>query len=751
MRFGNMRPCRGTPLSGYHGLFCWLAIGVSGAFAWPLSAAELYVSPAGSDVHPGTEDRPLATLRHAQDVVRAIAKLHKVPVTVYLRGGTYYLPEPIVFTPEDSGSAAAPVVYRSYPGEEVVINGSRLLELSWRTGLGDVRVAKIAAKDLHIDQLFVNGKRQPQARWPNYVLKGGIDTGYNSGMRASGGTPLARFVYDPDRFSPRRWKHPEGAVLHIFQGSGWGNLVWRIGGVDFDRHEIAIGDGGWQMGTLWFGKPDQQVSADSRFFIENVREELDAPGEWYFEREQGLLYYIPPQGLGLDTARIEAAGLPELFVFQGTLAKPVHHVQLHGLTLTQTCRTVLDPYETRLRGDWSIARRGAVRFEGAEDCAVADCRFVNLGGNGALLSGYNRRVEVRDSLFAELGDSAVCVVGRDDAVRSLFVHKQRYAALDDVDLTPGPKSPDYPARCRISNNLMQDLGLVGKQTAGVYLSACEDILVSHNTIRRTPRAGICINDGCWGGHVIEFNDVLETVRETADHGPLNAWGRDRYWQSHHREGRPCDMSRSKGMSRLDSHKKTLIRNNRFSHPNALPASWSGRSHSWGIDLDDGASNYHVYNNLCLGCSVKLREGYYRTVENNIFVGPYPPSKHACFNDSNDVLVRNIYVNTHGAAALCGSGSAMRDRPVEMDFNLYFNQQGLEPVFRCDPKLFAERQLSLQGWQARGLDAHSVAADPMFVAPEQGDYRVREGSPALRLGFKNFPMDQFGITHVKENP
>jgi len=126
-----------------------------------------------------------------------------------------------------------------------------------------------------------------------------------------------------------------------------------------------------------------------------------------------------------------------------------------------------------------------------------------------------------------------------------------HVPLDQLtDLAPGPKTPDYPGDCRIHNNLMHDLGVFGKQVAGVYLSAAQEIHVSHNTICRIPRAGICINEGCWGGHLIEFNDLFLTVLETSDHGPINAWGRDRFWQSPHRTGQECDMS----LSRPPSHR-----------------------------------------------------------------------------------------------------------------------------------------------------------------------------------------------------
>jgi len=320
------------------------------------------------------------------------------------------------------------------------------------------------------------------------------------------------------------------------------------------------------------------------------------------------------------------------------------------------------------------------------------------------------------------------------------VHKKRHVPLTEIDTEIGPKTPDYPADCTVHNNLMYDLGVFGKQVAGVYLSACRSITVSHNTICRVPRAGICINDGCWGGHIIEFNDVSMTVRETGDHGPFNAWGRDRYWQTGHRAGGPYNMTLSKKYALLDNYLATIIRNNRFAHPSNDPKLWIPGArkiggHSWGIDLDDGSSNYHVYNNLCLGMSVKLREGYYRTVENNVFIGPHPPEKHAGFKESNDVYTRNIYVNTKDGQAWTRS-FPMQELPLLMDYNLYFNYSGDQPTFDV-------KKLTWEQWQAKGADTHSVFADPMFVDSAKGDYRVKDTSPALLLGFKNFPMNQFG--------
>ena len=703
-------------------------------------AEELYIAPTGNNANPGTLHSPLASLAEAKKRMRHIKGKAKDPITVYLRGGTYYLPETIRFEPADSGTAEAPITYAAYNNEKVVISGGVELRPKWKKDKNGVFKTKGDLPFDEFDQLFMDGRRQVLARWPNYQSdQRGVDVGYATGIQATD-KPIRKFVYDPSKFSPRRWMRPHEAIVHIFQAHSWGNLQWRINDIDYDECTLLLGAGGWQIGTLWYAERAAYIQPHSRFFVENVWEELDVPGEWYYDRKNKELYYKPAKGLDVAKARFVAAGrLKELFVFKGNSragvpTDSVKHVRLRGMTFMHTARIFLEPYETRLRGDWAIARLGAVRFDGAEDCTVSDCLFDSVGGNGVFISNYARRVNVIGCHFRQIGESAVCLVGNDDAVRNLGMHKVRYASHDGIDITPGPRSPNYPGDCRVHNNLMHELGVFGKQTAGVYISAAEKVNVSHNTIYHTPRAGICINDGCWGGHVIEFNDVFQTVRETGDHGPFNSWGRDRYWQSYHREGLPCDMSRSRQLCRLDNRAPTIIQNNRFVH--------EARGHSWGIDLDDGSSNYVVRNNLCLGCAVKLREGFFRTVENNVFITPFPPAKQCCFRGSSDIIRHNILVDISGNRGwvdIC-------DPPVEMDRNLYYNSSGAVPVFRCRPDSMGEgfkTRMTISQWQKQGLDIHSAYADPQFVAPEEGDFSVKPASPALYLGFKNFPMNQFG--------
>lgn len=670
-------------------------------------AVSFYVSPQANDRNPGTIDKPFATLARAQAAVRKTQQKHDGPITVWLREGTYYLTEPVVFHAEDSGKKNAPVTYKAYPHEQPVISGGFPLNLKWKSFQDEIMKASVPDSMREIDQLFVNGKRQHLARYPNF----------DPTARFFGGT--AANAISAERV--KTWSHPVGGYMHALQASMWGSKHYEIVGVD------SMGNlkfrGGWQENRSGGFDPIYRGGYHKKYlFVENIFQELDHPGEWYFDYPNRILYCRPGVGVNLQTAEIIGAGLKQLIVIKGSAKEPVRHIHFEGVQFKHTQRIFMEPYERLLRGDWSIARLGAVLIEGAEHCSLRDCLFEDLGGNGVFLSCYNRRIHIEGCKFTRLGESCVCLVGDVGAVRNPAICYSNTIPQDQIDLTPGPKTPNYPAQCKIHNNLMHHFGYVGKQVAGVILSMAEEITVSHNTIYQCPRAAICINDGCWGGHIIEYNDAFNTVRESGDHGPFNSWGRDRWWKTENHSGRDVEPF-AKERSRIDNYKITHIRNNRFAHPGG---------HSWGIDLDDGSSNYHVYQNLCLGMGVKLREGFYRVVENNIIVNGFG-GFHIWMPDCEDVITRNIFVSDTPYQFIRANPEHAR----KFDLNVFYAEKG-------EPKITGVgKTMTLSQWQAKGFDTLSICADPMFVAPEKGDYQVKPGSPALKLGFKNFPMNQFG--------
>jgi len=354
-----------------------------------------------------------------------------------------------------------------------------------------------------------------------------------------------------------------------------------------------------------------------------------------------------------------------------------------------------------------------VFFEGTEDCALEDCFLDQVGGNAVVVNHYNRRVSIRGCHIANAGASGICFVGDPQAARNPLFNYSQVNKLEDLDRTPGPRTQNYPADCLVEDCLIYLTGRVEKQTAGVDIDLAQNITIRHCSIYDMPRAGINIGDGCWGGHIIEFCDVFNTVKETGDHGSFNSWGRDRYWRPNIAEVNAW-VQQVPELPRLDAVKPVILRNNRWRC-----------DHGWDIDLDDGSSFYIITNNLCLHGGIKNREGYGRTVENNITVGSglHP---HVWYAASADIFRRNIVWREYQPALMPAPPWGQ-----ELDYNLMHREGATNaPATRLH--------------EQSGRDEHSIVADAQFVDPAQGDYRVKLGSPALSLGFINFSMDCFGV-------
>ncbi len=704
-------------------------------------AKDLFVSPKGNDKNSGSKEQPFFSFERALAETQKYAG--KEAVSVWFFEGTYHLNRSLVLDHKYSGADDKPILFSALPGAKVTVKGSKLLdELKWEKYKSGIYVADVPA-GLVFDQLFVNGQKQIRARFPNYDYDNPIRGG-NGYQQVSGGTNRRYdewFSFDPEKFTNKEWKNPETGIVHAFQSHNWGNMQYRIKNVDRSENKVILGEGGWQLQRIHGIGGSGEKS--SWFFIDNIFEELDTAEEWFLDTETNKLYFYPKAGVNLSNATVEVPVVKDLIQLKGSKDAPVKNIQIKGFNFTQSSFTFMEKYEPVARGDWAIHRGGAIFMEGAEHCIIEDCSFDELGGNGIFMSAYNRNNEVKSCEFVNLGESGVCFVGSPSAVRFYQTWDDKEIDGKDwnemrknMDLEPGPKSPDYPENCVVENCVMHDFGDVGKQVAGIYISMSHKIRVSHNTIYNCPRAGICINDGTWGGHIIENCDIWETVRETGEHGPFNSWGRERQWLG----GSGSNKDFKKELTLLDAIDKVIIRNNRIANYRK-----SISAGNWTIDLDDGSSNFEIYNNLNLGSTIKLRDGMLRKVYNNITVSAVPLGWHVWPENSENEVYQNVFVIS---GAVPGKGEATKQfaRPIHLpsttkwsnnyNYNLYWNVN-----FPESPEIVNGK--SLEQWQAEGYDLNAKIANPMFVDPANGDYSLSKNSPALQLGFKNFPMDEFG--------
>ena len=534
-----------------------------------------------------------------------------------------------------------------------------------------------AKTEYDADALYISGEKYQMARFPKY----------NPNVRIFGG--FSRDVLSKTKAD--EWKNPKGAYIHAMHRHNWGGYSYEVTGKDENGNLTYIG--GWQN--------NRQMGMHSDFkYIENVREEMTEPGEWYFDKKNKRVYVILKAGHSLDDAYICVNS--SFFVF-----KSCKNVKVESIKIRRAKRTFMLTNEPLLRSDWTIYRGGAIYFTNSSDCSVSKCSLFDIGTNGVFVDGKNSNITISKCHFKDLGASGVCFVGKPSSVRSPLFEATESQSFLEIDKKRGPKSNEYPKGCTVEDCLIERVGMLEKQATGVEISMSYGISVINTSIYDASRAGINISEGTFGGHIIDGCDVFDTVKETGDHGSFNSWGRDRFWHLYDLEQKDIHK-----YAYLDCIGKTVIRNSRFRC-----------DRGWDIDLDDGSSNYEIYNNLCLNGGIKLREGFGRYVHNNIMVNN-SVHMHVWYENSGDVVENNI-VFTEYQPILMDHGFGK-----SIDFNVLHskNTKGIKKA----PELE----------KITGMDEHSIKTKCVFKDVRHGDYTLL--SPEIR-GFEDFPHE-FGVKY-----
>ncbi len=382
-------------------------------------ASTLFVASDGSDANPGTEEKPFATLERARDEIRQRKAAGPLPaggITVDVRGGVYELPRPLELTDQDSGAENAPIVYRARQGEVVKITGGRAVS-GWKPvtdsavlqRLDPAAADKVFQADLQTLgitdwegignartyqsdpglQLFFQDQPMTLARYPNTGYLRIADVFDANGVAASGraNTAEGRFVCDDPR--PARWAGEKGIWLHGFWVYDWADLRLPLGAVDPAARTISLGAGSGRSFDLRKGQ---------WFYAENVLPELDSPGEWYLDRDAGILYFWPPAPL--DTGKTVVSVVRDLIRLDG-----VSHVIFRGLGIEagrgsavvvrggSNVRVVASTI--RNMGNW------AVKVYGGTSHGVVGCDIYQTGQGGVHLEGGDRKTLTAAGHYAD--------------------------------------------------------------------------------------------------------------------------------------------------------------------------------------------------------------------------------------------------------------------------------------------------------------------------------------------------------------
>ena len=371
---------------------------------------DLFVAPGGDDAAPGTLEEPVASLQRARDLLRARPAAERAAlgaITVWVRGGDYLLPAGLRLTAEDSGTADAPVTWRACPGERVrLIGGVRvggfepwrdeILQADLATPLAAAGMDEIPPhlpKRYQVDpdaapescELYLDGKRQTAARWPNARREPGKAGrwAYVAGVRDDLDWLLEPegSVFNAGSERVRGWQHnPEDIQVHVFTNPNWADDVLNLDHVDGDTGELWLHPSAPAAGHAHF-------EAGGRFYVKHVLEELDEPGEYYIDRPARRLYFWPPAGSADGLAVVTTA--ESVVVTDGA-----SHLTLRDFVIQSArgCAVVIrgGSHVTVAGGSVSGAGAWGVLVKGGCRHRVRGCALLDLGRGGVYLRGGDR-------------------------------------------------------------------------------------------------------------------------------------------------------------------------------------------------------------------------------------------------------------------------------------------------------------------------------------------------------------------------
>ena len=695
----------------------------------------LFVAPNGNDSNPGTLADPFATLEAARNAVRELKKAHGLPgggITVYLREGIYTRSGTFELKHGDSGTADSPIVYRNYEDDTVRLSGGASLSsdsfrvvqdaavLSRLPEQARERVRVVDLKALGITdygelyqhgfslpiheaplELFFNGQPMRLARWPNEArvsIGKVIDRGSNprEGDFSNRG---GQFTFDYDRAA--RWRQAADIWLHGIFSYGYADDNLKVAQIDLRNKVLSVAQP--HIYSLMSSKEETAGKHLRGYYVYNLLEEIDAPGEYFVDRNEGLLYFYPPSGM--EESEIVVSIVKEPLV----VLENASNVIIQGIHL-------------------EYARGMGIYLEGGEHNRISACTFRNLG---TVAISMGKGTEGPDGpvhdfkatpVSRKLGNIKAATyydnawnrfAGSNHTIEDSLIYN---TGTGGIVLDGGDRTTLEPGHNVVRNCRIHDYNRWNK----TYCPAIElrgvGNRVLHNHIHDAPHQAISVfgND-----HLIEFNRIERVCLDADDMGAIYT-------------------------GRNPSERGTLIRHNGFFDFE------SDSSRITAIYFDDGAGGGRVYGNLFYRVghprfgAIFVHGGHDHLFENNVFVKCKRVFGNTPWTDERwkENVEGELWQKRLKKEVAIVEPPYVSKYP---ELKGFFEPNGRPRVnrgvknlaYRCDA--FSVPQYELQ-------DNLITNEDPGFVGVDKDDFRLKPDSVVFKKipSFQKIPLEKIGL-------
>ena len=563
-----------------------------------LFAGEIYVSLQGNDKNPGTKEAPFNTLNRAIKQAREWRRLNRPEVAggIYIRleEGVYAQRNSLFLRPEDGGTSDSPTVICAVDGAHPVISGG-VAVTGWKRGcnhpavpeklrqkIWSVEAPLIGNRRVETRQMWVNGhKVQRAAQFPDGGLERMID--FNPEEQTIT-IPVSQSV-NPERLQ-------NAGQLEMIVHQRWAIAILRVKSIDVKDGQAVVRfhepESHLEFAHPWPQPVIGGEKGNSSFCLTNALELLDQPGEWFQEYPSGTIYYYPQASENMETAEVIIPTLETLVTIDGTLSRPVKHIQFNGITFAHTSWMrpsyqghvtlqggfpLLDAYKLQEPGlpekaelenqAWITRPETAIRVRGAEHIDFKHCTFRHLSSTGLDYEWAVTASSVEDCQFTDIGGTALLVGAFPDGGFETHIP---FIPADVRELC---------SHITIRNNFISNVTNEDWGCVGIGAGYVRNMDISHNEVCHLNYSGICVG---WGWTSLESGMCNNRIEAN---------------YVHHFARRLYDAG---GLYTLSNQSGSVMRNNRIEH--LIEAPYATNDRAFYIYLDEATDGYTMENNWC---------------------------------------------------------------------------------------------------------------------------------------------------------